>query len=346
MNKIIIFGCGKMAKKTYKYIDKKKNNILCYIDNDAKKWGGKCLGKNICPPDQIVKLEYDYILIASYYWREMKGQLLEFGVSAKKIRCLLAPVKRKKFEDEYGEIYNILGKFNYYYGKWYLKEQFKPDWWGVLVNPYFFSRRKLYENITKYSHYMTGKCMDFGCGIQPYKRLLPAVEYVGVEIETENKRKGVIYYDGHKLPFKNEVFDSVISSQVFEHVANIDEIVVELKRVLKSGGVMLITVPFAYPRHCEPFDYRRWTLQGIKIFFEEAGFEFIESEASSGYWECIAQFKNVYWAEEVKAMTISCRIFKTLSMIYNNIAGGVVGRILPYSDKLYLDNVIVVRKGR
>ena len=186
--------------------------------------------------------------------------------------------------------------------------------------------------------------MDFGCGIQPYRKMLSVEEYIGVEIETVNRIKGITYYDGHTLPFKDEEFDSIISSEVFEHVSNIEEIVIELKRVLKKGGIMLITVPFAYPRHCWPFDFKRYTSEGLKKLLNDAGFECIEYQTSSNYQECIAQLKNVYWKEEVNVKTVFGKIVKNLIIVINNLNGFFAGKILPSSDKLYLDNVIVVKK--
>lgn len=76
-----------------------------------------------------------------------------------------------------------------------------------------------------------------------------------------------------------------------------------------------------------------------------AGFDFVEGGTSSSYWECIAQFQNVYWAEEVQARTRLGRFIKNLMLIWNNMEGLLKKKILPYSDKLYLDNVLVVRKS-
>lgn len=343
-NKILIFGCDKLGKKTYKFISKTRNKVLYYIDNDTEKLGKYIFGKKIIAPDDIVNLEYDYILIVSSYWREIQRQLLELGIDAKRIKCPLAPMKRERFRKEYKDLYNTLGKIRFLYDKWYLTEQFKPDVMGILVNPYFFSRKRLYEIVTKYSYYMTGKCMDFGCGIQPYRKLLPADEYVGIEIETENKKKEIVYYDGYKIPFSDGEFDSIISSEVFEHVSNIEDIVVELNRVLKLGGTMLITVPFVYPRHCEPYDYKRYTMHGIENLLKNAGFECVEEQSSSSYWECIAQLKNVYWVEEIKSRTMVDRFFQKTIIIANTLMGILANRILPYSDKLYLDNVIIAKK--
>lgn len=346
VKRLLVFGCGEMGKRVYKYVSKTRNRVLCYIDNDPQKWGRGIYGKKIISPDQIAELEYEYILIASVYWKEMRQQLLELGVDVKKIRCPLAPMSLERFKREYGEIYNICGKLRFYYDKWYSAEQFRPDFMGIFVNPYFFSRKMLYECIKKYSHYMSGKCMDFGCGTSPYKKLLPVKEYVGVEIETDNKKPDIVYYDGYTLPFEDEKFDSIISSEVFEHVFNIEDIVLELNRVLKPEGIMLLTVPFAYPKHCEPYDYKRYTMEGLKDLLKNAGFEFMESETSSGYWECVAQFQNVYWSEVVRPQTALGKSLKKIKMACNNFKGIVMNFALPHSDKLYLDNVVVVRKSR
>lgn len=344
MNRLLVFGCGKKAKEINRYINKRKNKVLYYIDNDTLKNRGEYLGKMVVAPADVRDLEYDYILVASVFWKEMRQQLLELGIEEKKIKCPFAPMKMERFRREYCEIYNSYGKLKFYYDRWYLAEQFHPDLVGILVNPYYFSRKMLYDCVKRYASYVTGRCMDFGCGISPYKNLLAVDEYIGVEIETEDKKRGIIYYDGYKLPFANESFDSIISSEVFEHVFNIGDIVVELNRVLKPGGTMLLTIPFAYPRHCEPHDYRRWTLKGVKALLENAGFELVEGRTSSGYWECIAQFQNVYWAEEVKTRTRFGGIVKKGILIINNVTGILKQVFLPHSDKLYLDNVVVVRK--
>lgn len=344
MNTLLMFGAGNKAKEVTRYINKKKNTILYYIDNDSEKQGKKLFGKKIISPYDILTLQYDYVLIASIYWREISEQLISLGIEKKKIKCPLAHMRISRFRTDYEDIYNIFGKFRLYYDKWHFKQQFHPSWEGIFVNPYFLSRKKLYEDVEEYAHYMTGKCMDFGCGIQPYRKMLSAEEYVGVEIETDIKMKGIVYYDGHTLPFKDEEFDSIISSEVFEHIGNIEEIVCELNRVLKTGGFMLITVPFVYPRHCWPFDFKRYTSEGLKKLLNDAGFECVDYKTSSNYQECIAQLKNVYWAEEIKPKTTIGNLIKSIIMIINNLYGFLAGKIMPYSDKIYLDNVIVVVK--
>jgi len=59
------------------------------------------------------------------------------------------------------------------------------------------------------------------------------------------------------IPFKDNVFDTVICTQVIEHVPRPWLVVHEIYRVLKEGGHLLLSTPFLYPYHLEPRDYFR-----------------------------------------------------------------------------------------
>ena len=56
MNKILIFGAGNNAKNIIKYIDKRKNKILYFVDNDHAKQGKCCWGVEIISPSMIADL--------------------------------------------------------------------------------------------------------------------------------------------------------------------------------------------------------------------------------------------------------------------------------------------------
>ncbi len=107
---------------------------------------------------------------------------------------------------------------------------------------------------------------------------------------------------------------------------------------------MLLTVPFVYPKHCWPYDFRRYTIQGLKNLLTSAGFVCVECKADSNYQECLAQLKNVYWQEDVKVETLIGKVGKNLVITMNNLNGVIASKLLPYSNKLYLDNIMVVKK--
>ena len=51
---------------------------------------------------------------------------------------------------------------------------------------------------------------------------------------------------GTRLPFKSEIFDKVGCSEVIEHLPNYEKAIAEMKRVLKTGGTLVITTPNWY----------------------------------------------------------------------------------------------------
>ncbi len=76
-----------------------------------------------------------------------------------------------------------------------------------------------------------------------------------------------IVADGQQLPFKDESFDAVVCHQVLEHVLDVDLAIREIYYVLKSNGKVIVDVPFFFPFHASPHDYRRWTIPGLEFSF-------------------------------------------------------------------------------
>lgn len=73
----------------------------------------------------------------------------------------------------------------------------------------------------------------------------------------------------------------------------------EFHRVLKIGGYVLVTVPFTYPEHLKPFDFRRFSSYGIKNLMQTKGFKVITYQKSGNYVETITQMKSIYFNEKI-----------------------------------------------
>lgn len=56
-----------------------------------------------------------------------------------------------------------------------------------------------------------------------------------------------------------ESIDVVNAIELFEHVEKINDGLKECSRVLKRGGLIIISVPFLFPIHADPYDFQRWT---------------------------------------------------------------------------------------
>jgi SAM-dependent methyltransferase len=84
--------------------------------------------------------------------------------------------------------------------------------------------------------------------------------------------------DAHRLPFLAESMDGVWLCAVMEHLRRPFDVADEVFRVLKPDGFVLVTVPFIQPRHGSPYDYFRYTLDGLRSVFNR--FQEIEGGAS------------------------------------------------------------------
>lgn len=115
-----------------------------------------------------------------------------------------------------------------------------------------------------------GNILDLGCGSKPYANLFKSAQrYIGVDI-TPEKNPDIVINPSDKLPFPDSFFDAVVSFQVLEHIENLDMSLIEIKRVLKKDGLLIVTAPFIFPEHGQPHDYRRLNYYGLKsIFYQD-----------------------------------------------------------------------------
>ncbi len=230
----------------------------------------------------------------------------------------------------------------------YKKALFQPTFTGLFVNPFYIIRRGLFRGITANTHYLSGKILDFGCGDKPYKDYFKYTEYIGLDIEqrghTHEQEDVDVFYDGQKIPFADNYFDSVFSSEVLEHVFEPEDALDEINRVLKPGGRILMTVPFVWDEHEIPYDYGRYSSFGIRYLLEKKGFEIIKLDKSTNYVQTLFQMWNTYVHQHILRVKIFQRIFTPVLITPITILGLFLGFILPRSRNFYHNNIIVAKK--
>lgn len=137
----------------------------------------------------------------------------------------------------------------------------------------------LKNEITKINPSSNQYVVDVGCGAEPYRGLFPAdCKYQGIDtVEAKENfdysRENVIYYDGVTFPIENGVVDIVLHSEVMEHIYETGHFLSECNRVLKTGGIMVLTVPFQARYHYIPFDFWRFTPASLEKLLFRAGFK-------------------------------------------------------------------------
>jgi SAM-dependent methyltransferase len=123
---------------------------------------------------------------------------------------------------------------------------------------------------------MQGRVLDVGCGEMPFRRLLPRVAlYTGIDVPAAGAfgmrdHADVASFDGRHVPFPDASFDHVLCTEVLEHAEDPVGLIAEMRRVLRPGGTIAVTVPFAARVHHAPHDYHRFTRFRLEQMF--AGF--------------------------------------------------------------------------
>lgn len=233
---------------------------------------------------------------------------------------------------------------NKYFKKFKAQMNFQPHWL-FLVHPFYFSRRNLFKFYKKYSQKLGGNLIDIGCGNKPYKNLFKHCKsYIGLEIESENKNSADFTYDGKNFPFEDETFDSAVCSEVLEHVFEPNQFLKEVNRVLKKNGLIILTLPFFWDEHEQPYDYARYTSFGLKYILEKENFEILEQVKIGNDLSIITQLLNCYIYK--KLYENKNFILKSLSLIFFSFFNliGLIMSIFPKNNDMYLDNLVVAKK--
>ena len=228
------------------------------------------------------------------------------------------------------------------------KEQFNPGVIGIFTNPFYFSRRGLFLGMTELGKELSGKLLDIGCGTKPYERYLNVAKYVGLEIDSERSRttsKADYFYDGKLFPFSDKEFDSLLANEVFEHVFNPTEFLSEANRVLKTGGTMLLTVPFVWDEHEQPHDYARYTSFGLQYILAQHGFDVVHQKKSVNDIRVLFQLLNEYiYKKTYVNNTILRQLLNTVLISPFTLFGVLVFWLFPKNNDLFLDNIVLARK--
>lgn len=225
-----------------------------------------------------------------------------------------------------------------------------------ISHPLYFIRKGLYEKISLLSGELHGRLLDFGCGAKPYQSLFTrATEYVGVDYEGEghdHRDESVdVLYDGVNLPFEDASFDSVFCSEVFEHLFILPHHLSEITRVLKPGGRLLITVPFAWEEHEVPVDYARYTRFALEDMLARQGYRILAIEKTGHHIQALHQLFIVYlqneWIHRVyilSRLTLFKKFVRQALIPALNFLFRLSEPIWPRSERFYLNTVVLASK--
>ena len=131
----------------------------------------------------------------------------------------------------------------------------------------------LESSLRQCRQYVQGELLDVGCGRRPYEKtyFANASHYVGMDYLSDRSCPDVVG-SATDIPFPENSFDTVVSTEVLEHVPDPAKAIREMFRVVRPGGYVILTTPMYWPRHEVPFDFFRYPYDGLLALFEQAGF--------------------------------------------------------------------------
>jgi SAM-dependent methyltransferase len=142
----------------------------------------------------------------------------------------------------------------------------------------------------------SGRLLDVGAGSSPYEDLIMASgkvsDYIKLDFASSDYHQGHeldLTWDGQTIPLQPQTIDTVVMTEVLEHVHRPGVLLQEVRRVLKPGGVLFLTVPFIWPMHELPYDYHRFTPVALRTYLEEADFNVQSIQILGGWDHSLAQ---------------------------------------------------------
>jgi SAM-dependent methyltransferase len=170
------------------------------------------------------------------------------------------------------------------------------------------------------------RVLDAGAGNAPYRELFAHSDYVTTDWTRSvhaGARAADIIAPLDDLPIENASVDTVLCTQVLEHVESPAAVLAELNRVLRPGGHLWLTVPLVWPLHEEPYDFFRYTPFSLDSLLRGAGFSDVDIAPRNGYFATVAQLLRIAptavgWADDGRN-AVRRRVFADLSRLASQL---------------------------
>lgn len=200
--------------------------------------------------------------------------------------------------------------------------------------------------------------LDCGCGNQPFKSAIirHGFDYESLDV-SQNKYNNVDYLCALDAPFKEyslvvtKKYSLVFATEVLEHVSDWYAAFANIASVIEPGGYALLTAPFFYPLHEEPFDYCRPTVHQFAKVARSAGLEVHSIKKVGNAADVIG---TVLGAARISySFRAGSSIFtKTINRILLKLQETAFRLLAKYHDRLdsscesiYLSNIVILKKA-
>lgn len=186
----------------------------------------------------------------------------------------------------------------------------------------------------------TGLVLDIGCADEWIKTYLPPqCSYFALDYPATGQAlyaaRPAMFADAANLPLADASVDTVLLLEVLEHLPEPRQSLAEIKRVLKPGGKLIMSMPFLYPTHDAPHDYQRYTLHGLEHVLKSAGLQCASIQSTStamksaGLLLCLALAGVMLQALKRRSMAMILLPLLLLAIPFINCSFWLLAKVCP-----------------
>ena len=182
------------------------------------------------------------------------------------------------------------------------------------------------------------RLLDVGGRGKPYACFFTGRAAYHYVLDVEPAPSVDVVGDARTMPFSDASIDVVLCTQVLEHIPEPIAVIGEIRRVLKPGGTLLLSVPSIFPQHGSPGDYWRYMPQGLQWVLRD--FHSVTVRGEAGTVPTIFLVLNVYLQLLTDRWKVLQRLLRWTICPLNNLAGILAGKI--YRGDQFASNYFVV----
>ena len=134
-----------------------------------------------------------------------------------------------------------------------------------------------------FAQYVRGRTLDAGAGRQAYRGMIEthADAYESLDVDPADGRTDHVA-DLQATGLADASYDTVVCTQVLQHLPEPGDALREIARLLKPGGRVVVSVPHLVWLHNEPHDYLRFTEHGLRHLLDRTGLSPVAIEPVGG----------------------------------------------------------------
>ncbi|MFN2555317.1 MAG: class I SAM-dependent methyltransferase [Nitriliruptorales bacterium] len=189
--------------------------------------------------------------------------------------------------------------------------------------------------------------LDIGCGPKPYEALFSRYggNYWGIDIS--KRTKADVLAPMERLPVRDCAVDIIVCTQVLQSCRQPLRALIEMRRVLRPSGILLLSTHGTWLRDPGIADYWRWTDEGLRLASEEAGYDVLEVLPNGGIVACLTYLT----VSALSGLSYQSRLLAPIRWLLvpvMNLLGetfdGTVNRLSPSSSCLLVGNYLLVAR--